>query len=151
MGAIFLPEIRHVQSSEEFLFLQACHVNDAAFHYKELHKLSWSDIGQHYVAMSPDNPESVAGVIQVVDTRNDLADGYGEKHITRLAVDSTYRQRGIGSALVAHAVQVEREAGLKILSTQPKTESAESIFEKQGFSNHPLGNRDKFFRYLILG
>lgn len=146
MSSVYIPEIRKVQSSADPLFLQARLVNNATHHYE----LSWSDIGQHYVAMAPDKPAHVAGLIQIVDTKEGLDDGYGEKHVTRLAVDPVYRQKGIGSALVAHMVQIEREAGLTIISTQPTNKSAFSVFAKQGFLYSPLEGRISHFRYLIL-
>ena len=97
MSRPYSPEIRHLQSPEDPFFIQARLVSDAAHHYE----LSWSDIGQHYIAMAPDKLNSIAGIIQVINTagHQHRRSGYRERHITRLAVDAAYRQRGIGSTL----------------------------------------------------
>lgn len=142
-------EIRHIQAPEDPLFNCAQRVNDAAHHYR----LEWLDSPhQNYVALDPESPYDVLGVMQVqfIDKHDEFYAGYGDAHITRVAVDNEYRRRGIGSLLVAYAIQEAKEAGLTVMSTQTMTRSAGNLFEKHDFFYAYPPGRKSFFRYCEL-
>ncbi len=140
-------EIRQIQTYEDPLFACAKRLNDTTHAYL----LDWLDLPhQSYVALDPDTPEKVIGVIQVEDFSIARHHKYGDAYISRLAVDSGFRRMGVGSLLVAHTVQIAREAGLELMSTIALSPTAQAFFEKQGFLRMSHLGRKGFTRYHEL-
>ncbi len=147
MNAPVVPEIRRITTPDDPLFYDAKRLNDTTHAYH----LSWLDSPcLNYVALDTSISEKVIGVIQVEDYSQARDHIRGDAYISRLAVDGEYRRIGIGSLLVAHAVNIAREANLTLMSTITMAPSAAAFFERQGFVCDPQRRNSRFTRYLDL-
>lgn len=85
-------------------------------------------------------------------TRPDVLDGYcvswmvgGELHLLRTAVAAQARRRGVGSRLLAHAVDrfAEQGGGLVILEVRVSNHAARGFYQARGFV--PIGLREGYY------
>jgi ribosomal protein S18 acetylase RimI-like enzyme len=91
------------------------------------YELLWSPNAQVYGALELDS-SALVGMSQLyVDYHP------GELYIARLAVTRTHQGRGIGSALINHAVEVAIGRHCDVVSTQPTNHENGGFYDSHGF------------------
>ena len=92
-------------------------------------ELQGNRFARAWVALSPDDPPQLLGYLcsWVI---------YEELRIQNLAVGRAWRRRGVGAALLAHAIEAGRKAGCLAahLEVRPGNESARSLYRGFGFT-----------------
>jgi len=99
---------------------------------RELQKLVDSTSSILLIARYPDEEAPIAGILTLVIYR--VPTGVRAR-IEDVVVDESARGRGIGEALVRHALMVAREAGADgvALTSNPKREAANRLYLRMGF------------------
>ena len=69
--------------------------------------------------------------------------------IAKMAVGEEYRNQGIGSALIRHAVNTAAEAGCGLIAINPTNRDNERLYRRLGFVNIPA--RDSHRLFLDIG
>jgi ribosomal protein S18 acetylase RimI-like enzyme len=84
------------------------------------------------VARNPDRDSPVAGILCLTIYR--VPTGL-RSIIEDMVVDSHLRRKGIGEALVQHAIELARKAGAGnvSLSSNPRREAANQLYQSMGF------------------
>jgi ribosomal protein S18 acetylase RimI-like enzyme len=84
------------------------------------------------IARYPDESGEIAGLLSLTVYRVPT----GIRSIVEdVVIDETMRRRGIGQALVEHAIKLAREAGASVVSltSNPKREAANYLYQSLGF------------------
>jgi ribosomal protein S18 acetylase RimI-like enzyme len=99
---------------------------------EELKNLIESQSSLLLIARVPDEKSSVAGILCLTIYR--VPTGL-RSIIEDVIVDETMRRRGIGEALVRHAIDLARGAGADgvSLTSNPKREAANQLYQFMGF------------------
>jgi ribosomal protein S18 acetylase RimI-like enzyme len=100
--------------------------------WDELHRLVSSESSTLLVARDPDQNSSLAGILSLTIYR--VPTGV-RSIIEDVVVDEAKRRRGIGEALVRHAIDLAREAGAAgvALTSNPQREAANRLYQAIGF------------------
>lgn len=100
--------------------------------WEELQKLVGSESSTLLVARDPDESSRIAGILGLTIYR--VPTGL-RSIIEDVVVDETMRRRGIGEALVRHAIDLAREAGADAVSltSNPQREAANKLYQAIGF------------------
>lgn len=100
----------------------------------ELISLLSAESSQIFIARQPDENAPIIGILTLVLYR--VPTGIRAR-IEDVVVDEAYRGQGIGEALVRHAIRVAREFGADgiALTSNPKREGANRLYQKIGFKN----------------
>lgn len=102
------------------------------------------DSEPHNVAVALDGDRPVGWVC----TRIHPEDAMGEIYV--LAVDPDYQRRGIGSALMEHAIEVTRVAGMSMIMVETGDDAghapARETYESSGFKRWPVARYFKDLR-----
>jgi len=100
--------------------------------WEELQKLVESDSSTLLIARDPEERSPIAGILCLTVYR--VPTGV-RSIIEDVVVDETMRRRGIGEALVRHAIDLAREAGAKgvSLTSNPQREAANRLYQTLGF------------------
>jgi ribosomal protein S18 acetylase RimI-like enzyme len=100
--------------------------------FDELNELIKSKSTALLVAREPDENGPIAGILSLTIYR--VPTGL-RSIIEDVIVDENMRRRGIGEALVRHAIKVAREAGANgvSLSSNPGREAANQLYQSMGF------------------
>lgn len=98
----------------------------------ELEKLIRSESSILLVARELDGSSAIAGILCLVIYR--VPTGI-RSIIEDVIVDENMRRRGIGEALVQHAIELARQAGAEgvSLTSNPKREAANQLYQSMGF------------------
>jgi ribosomal protein S18 acetylase RimI-like enzyme len=98
----------------------------------ELNELINSETSTLLVAREPDENSPIVGVLSLTIYR--VPTGL-RSIIEDVVVDEKMRRRGIGEALVRHAIELAREAGAAgvSLTSRPDRESANQLYRSMGF------------------
>ena len=80
----------------------------------------------------PDENSPIVGMLTLIIYR--VPSGV-RAHVEDIVVDETVRGRGVGEALIHHALRVAREAGANgvALTSNPKREAANRLYHRIGF------------------
>jgi ribosomal protein S18 acetylase RimI-like enzyme len=100
--------------------------------WDELAALVNSESSILLIARYPDENAPIAGILTLVVYRVPT----GVRSIVEdVVVDENMRRRGIGEALILHAVELAREAGASgvALTSNPKREAANHLYQSMGF------------------
>jgi len=99
----------------------------------EMEALVASQTSVLLVARYPDENSPMAGMLTLIVYR--VPSGV-RAHIEDIVVDGSLRGRGIGEALVRHALGIAREAGANgvALTTNPRREAANRLYQRIGFN-----------------
>ena len=108
--------------------------------YEELKKVIESD--NVHLCLAFDDEEKVIGTITVVLVR--IPTGI-KALIEDVIVDNDARGKGVGTAMITHAIQIAREKGVvKIdLTSNPRRIAANKMYQKLGFEKR----ESKVYRY----
>jgi ribosomal protein S18 acetylase RimI-like enzyme len=100
--------------------------------WEELKKLVGSDSSILLVAREADEHSFIAGILCLTVYR--VPTGL-RSIIEDVIVDETMRRRGIGEALVRHAIDLARNAGADgvSLTSNPRREAANLLYQSMGF------------------
>ena len=100
--------------------------------WEELQKLVESDSSTLLIARDLEERSPIAGILCLTVYR--VPTGV-RSIIEDVVVDETMRRRGIGEALVRHAIDLAREAGAKgvSLTSNPQREAANRLYQTLGF------------------
>jgi ribosomal protein S18 acetylase RimI-like enzyme len=84
------------------------------------------------VARYPDGNSPIHGILTLIVYR--VPTGI-RAHVEDVVVDDTMRGKGIGEALMRHALSVAREAGADgvALTSNPRREAANRLYQRLGF------------------
>jgi ribosomal protein S18 acetylase RimI-like enzyme len=99
---------------------------------EELSVLIKSEGSSLLIARYPDESGEIAGLLSLTVYRVPT----GIRSIVEdVVIDETMRRRGIGQALVEHAIKLAREAGASVVSltSNPKREAANYLYQSLGF------------------
>ncbi|HET9913400.1 MAG TPA: GNAT family N-acetyltransferase [Anaerolineales bacterium] len=98
----------------------------------ELNALVQSEASRLLVARDPDENGSIVGILCLTVYR--VPTGL-RSIIEDVIVDETMRRRGIGEALMRHAIELAREAGAEgvSLTSNPQREAANKLYQSMGF------------------
>ena len=93
-------------------------------------------LAAYYVARHKGKPVAYIGAWRILD----------EVHITTLAVEESYRRRGLASRLLETLIEKVRSGGASFvtLEVRPSNKAARLFYEKRGFS--VLGRRKRYYR-----
>ena len=123
-------------TEEVYVALQRC-VPQLGAHkvpptWEELRKLVESHSSTLLIARDPDERSPVAGILCLTVYR--VPTGV-RAIIEDVVVDESMRRRGIGEALVYHAIDLAREAGAEgvSLTSNPQREAANRLYQALGF------------------
>ncbi len=110
----------------------------------ELKALIKSEASTLLVARDPDQESPIVGVLSLTIYR--VPTGL-RSIIEDVIVDESMRRRGIGEALVRHALELAREAGADgvALTSNPRREAANQLYQSIGFE---LRNTNSYFYRL---
>lgn len=99
---------------------------------EELERLIASDSCVLLTARYPDASAEIAGVLTLIVYR--VPTGIRAR-IEDVVVDTAMRGKGIGEALVRHALNMARDAGADgvALTSNPKREAANRLYQRLGF------------------
>lgn len=99
----------------------------------EIESLVGSPTSILLIARYPDETSPIIGMLTLLIYR--VPSGV-RAHIEDIVVDETVRGRGIGEALIRHALGVAREAGANGvgLTTNPRREAANRLYQRVGFN-----------------
>lgn len=99
---------------------------------EELKKLVDSESSMLLVALDSEEGSSIAGILCLTVYR--VPTGL-RSIIEDVIVDENMRRRGIGEALVRHAIDMAREAGAEgiSLTSNPQREPANQLYQSMGF------------------
>ncbi len=99
---------------------------------QQMHALVNSTASILLVARYPEPSSSIVGMLTLIVYR--VPSGV-RAHIEDIVVDEVMRGRGIGNALVRHALNIAREAGANgvALTSNPKREAANRLYQRLGF------------------
>lgn len=99
---------------------------------EELNALVQSEASRLLVAREPDENGSIVGILCLTVYR--VPTGL-RSIIEDVIVDETMRRRGIGEALMRHAIELAREAGAEgvSLTSNPQREAANKLYQSMGF------------------
>jgi ribosomal protein S18 acetylase RimI-like enzyme len=100
--------------------------------WQELKDLIESKSSVLLVARAPEEKDSIAGILCLTVYR--VPTGL-RSIIEDVIVDEKMRRRGIGEALVRHAIELAREAGADgvSLTSNPEREAANQLYQSMGF------------------
>lgn len=100
--------------------------------FGELDALVRSEASRLLVARDPDENGSIVGILCLTVYR--VPTGL-RSMIEDVIVDETMRRRGIGEALMSHAIELAREAGAEgvSLTSNPQREAANKLYQSMGF------------------
>lgn len=100
---------------------------------REVEALVSSDSSILLVARYPDELAAIAGVLTLIVYR--VPTGIRAR-IEDVVVDETIRGKGIGEALMRHALTVAREAGADgvALTSNPNRDAANRLYQRLGFA-----------------
>src|SRR5271166_1989699 len=120
-----------------------------------------------YVVCTRDEPDRVVGYFSIsaaIEQRNilpsaklrrDMPEQVPLLLIGRLAVDATWRNRGVGSALLANALRRclagSEIAGVRGIIAHAMDEAAVGFYERHGFIRSPLGHADAYRNGSVPG
>lgn len=122
-----------------------CHIKDLALIEKECFSTPWTEKGLYdelsnpharfWVALLGDNVAGYIGAHNIV----------GEVYITNVAVNSTFRRKGVAENLVKYLISVSEaeNADFVTLEVRESNLPARSLYEKMGFE--VVGNRKDFY------
>ena len=98
----------------------------------ELQRMVASDACVLLAARFPDKTSDIAGVLTLIIYR--VPTGIRAR-VEDVVVDESMRGKGIGEALVKHALNVARDAGADgvALTSNPKREAANRLYQRLGF------------------
>ncbi|WP_026691405.1 ribosomal protein S18-alanine N-acetyltransferase [Alteribacter aurantiacus] len=90
-----------------------------------VNELKTNQFAYYLVAEARERVIGYCGVWVIID----------EAHITNIAVDPTYRRKGIGEALMTGSLELARTFGAKKLTLEVRVsnEAAQNMYEKLGF------------------
>lgn len=99
---------------------------------EELEKLVRSEASVLLTAREPEEQSPIAGILCLTIYR--VPTGV-RSIIEDVVVDETMRRRGIGQALVRHAIEIARQAGAQgvSLTSNPGREAANELYRSMGF------------------
>lgn len=99
---------------------------------EELEALIHSEAARLLVARDPDESGPIAGILCLTVYR--VPTGL-RSIIEDVIVDQSMRRRGIGEALMRHAIELAREAGAQgvALTSNPSREAANQLYRSMGF------------------
>jgi ribosomal protein S18 acetylase RimI-like enzyme len=111
---------------------------------QELTELIVSDSATLLVARDPEPHSPIVGILCLTVYR--VPTGL-RSIIEDVIVDESMRRRGIGEALVRHAIELARQAGANgvSLSSNPQREAANQLYRSMGFQ---LRNTNPYFYQL---
>lgn len=140
-------QIREYQRSDYDACCSLC--GELAQHHAEIYDdptIADDDPSQGFTEYI-DNPERRATWVAELDGRIVAFAGLlvnQDAQIEPVAVSSAYRNRGIGTTLIQHAIQEARKMGIPFLSIRPvaRNEKAISLFVRLGFNM--IGHIDLF-------
>jgi ribosomal protein S18 acetylase RimI-like enzyme len=100
--------------------------------WEELQELVTSESSLLVIARDPDQNSPIAGILCLAIYR--VPTGL-RSIIEDVVVDGNARRRGIGEALVRHALELAREAGAEgvALTSNPQREAANQLYQAMGF------------------
>ena len=98
----------------------------------ELERLISSDASILLAARYPDETAQIAGVLTLIVYR--VPTGIRAR-IEDVVVDESVRGKGVGEALMRHALNMARDAGADgvTLTSNPKREAANRLYQRLGF------------------
>lgn len=99
----------------------------------ELDTLLASDASILFVARYPDEQAPISGILTLILYR--VPTGIRAR-IEDVVVDEAMRGKGIGEAIVRHALKIAREAGADgvALTSNPRREAANRLYQRLGFN-----------------
>jgi ribosomal protein S18 acetylase RimI-like enzyme len=102
----------------------------------ELKALARSEASTLLIAREPDEESPIAGILSLTIYR--VPTGL-RSIIEDVIVDENMRRRGIGEALVRHAIELARAAGADgvSLTSNPRREAANQLYQSMGFELRP--------------
>ena len=100
--------------------------------WEELEELVGSKGSTLLIAREPDRTGDIVGILCITIYR--VPTGL-RSIIEDVIVDETMRRRGIGEALVRHAIELARDAGADgiSLTSNPQREAANQLYQSMGF------------------
>ena len=100
---------------------------------KDLSALLSSDASVLLVARYPDEQDPISGALTLILYR--VPTGIRAR-IEDVVVDGAMRGRGIGEALVIHALNIARDSGADgvALTSNPRREAANRLYQRLGFN-----------------
>ncbi len=100
----------------------------------EIETLVASNASVLLIARYPDANSPIVGMLTLIIYR--VPSGV-RAHVEDIVVDEGVRGKGVGEALVRHALGVARESGANgvALTSNPKRESANRLYQRVGFRN----------------
>jgi ribosomal protein S18 acetylase RimI-like enzyme len=137
------------------------------FLQKQAQQFQQSSIAQTYVAVT--DAKNIVGYVTLICSEIDLQNGYNLSDcshannyeflpavkIARLAVDSRYRNSGIGGTLIDYTIalvldKIAENVGCRFVVTDAKTEAVD-FYVKQGFTVlDSIGNQATEHRLMFL-
>ena len=100
---------------------------------KDMEALLSSDASVLLYARYPDEQSDISGLLTLIVYR--VPTGVRAR-IEDVVVDESMREKGIGEALIRHALDLARDAGADgvALTTNPKREAANRLYQRLGFN-----------------
>ncbi len=148
-SSFYIRKLKQTDNVQNFKLGNEAFLPLKTFLQKQAKAFQQSNVAQTYVALTNN---SIAGFITLTCSEIDLQQNYDLSDCThannyeylpavkiaRLAVDSRYRDKGIGSALVDFAIALIRDrvadsVGCRFVVTDAKIEAVE-FYDKQGFT-----------------
>ena len=107
-------------------------INNAAPGWDELDSLVNSKSSTLLIARHPDEKGDIVGILTLAIYR--VPTGI-RSVIEDVVVDEKVRKRGIGEALLLHAIELAKEAGASgvALTSNPRREAANALYQSTGF------------------
>lgn len=112
---------------------------------KNCFSLPWSEKSFRDACMAPDNIYLVCEMQKEIAGYCGLWTVLGEGNITNMAVDSRFRQQGIGAALMGEMEKRGRRRSVDIffLEVRESNKAARNLYEKMGYRD--IGRRKRFY------
>ena len=113
--------------------------------WQELDVLLSSNSSTLLAARYPDENAAIAGILTLIVYRVPTGT---RARIEDVVVDEAMRGKGIGEALVHHALEMARDAGADgvALTSNPRREAANRLYQRVGFQ--PWQTNLYFFKFL---
>ena len=113
--------------------------------FEEIYKLKLNDENSYYIVAIEDN--KIIGVL-TSEIQVKLHRAKKQSFIEDLIVDETYRNKGVGKALLQNAVNYAKNTDCEVveLTSYINNENAHRFYENNGFIKHSY----KFKQYLDL-
>ncbi len=132
-------------SDLNILKMAECHIKELALIERECFSTPWTEKGLYDELSNPNARFYVAIVGGAVAGYIGAHNIIGEVYITNVAVNSTFRRKGVAENLVKYLISVSEaeNADFVTLEVRESNLPARSLYEKMGFD--VVGNRKDFY------